>query len=456
MDISPYKSDMVNSLKELIEIKSVKGDPLPKMPYGKEVSDALTYMSRLSSRLGFNLVNMDGRIGYIDYGQGSETLAVLTHLDVVPAGEDWTHDPFAGEIIDDKMYGRGTVDDKGSAIASLYALLMIKDQKLPLNKKVRLVFGCDEESGWTDINYLKAHEKDPDIAFSPDGDYPIINTEKGLLHVSLSAKCASKGDGMKVISFDAGSRPNIVPNNAQCMLDGDYDIISSVAETFFKQHNISYTTEKTSNGTIIKTKGVASHGSRPKDGINAASYLTNMLLALPLAESEFKNALNSFYGKVKLNHDGSGIDLNIKDELSGALTFNVGKVNYDGKELEIVLDIRYPVSSDSDFVMSKLNYHFSDTFDISVKHQLPSHFVDENSTLVKDLKSVYEGITGKEAYCISIGGATYARAFENAVTFGPKFPGAPSLEHGPDEYIIIEELYLNARMIAAAIAKICG
>jgi len=456
MDISPYKSDMVNSLKELIGIKSVKDIPQPKMPYGKEVFDALEFMSKLSSRLGFDFTNLDGRIGFIDYGSGDETLAVLTHLDVVPAGDGWTFDPFAGDITDGKMYGRGTIDNKGPAIASLYALKMIKDQKIPLNKKVRLVFGCDEESGWTDIDYLKSHEKDPDIAFSPDGDYPIINTEKGLLHVSLTAKCMSNSeDGIKIVSFDSGSRANIVPNSAQGMLAGDYDEIALSADKFFKQNNIEYTIEKNSKGAIIKVKGVASHGSRPKDGVNAASYLANMLLTLPLASGEFKDALKSFYGKIKLNHDGSGIELDIKDELSGALTFNVGKVSYDKYNLEIVVDIRYPVSYDAEFIMSKLKYHFGYIFEIAVKHKLDSHFVDEESDLVKDLKSVYEEVTGKKAYCISIGGATYARAFENAVTFGPKFPGAPSLEHGPDEYIILEELYLNATMIAKAIVKIC-
>ena len=456
MEIETYRQEMIESLIELIRIPSVKGEPQVDMPYGKDVFEALMRMISIAERAGLTCHNLYGHVAYIDYGEGDETLAILTHLDVVPAGEGWTVDPFGGQIIDGKIYGRGAVDDKGPAIAALYALAMLNDHNIALNKKVRLIFGCDEESGWADIDYYKAHEKDPDIAISPDGDYPIINAEKGLMHLKFQKECRPCAEGMKVLSFHAGTRVNIVPNKAVAHVAGDFEIVKQAADAYFPQHQIPYQVEQTSEGACVTTQGVSSHGSRPKDGVNAAVYLLNMLNTLPLAPGDFTDALALFVKKVGIYHDGRLMGMDIFDHISGALTFNVGVVEYDGQNFSFLVDLRYPISASAASLLSKVKYHLGRMFAISKEHELPSHFVEENSKLVRDLKEVYQEVTGEEAYCISIGGATYARAFQNAVTFGPKLPGAPSLEHGPDEYAVIDELILNAKMIAAAILKICG
>lgn len=175
----PYRQEMIETLKEFIKIESVKSAGQPNMPYGKGIFDALMFVQSTAERLDLDCVNLFGHMAYVDYGEGEEMLAILTHIDVVPKGEGWTVPAFEGVEKDGRIYGRGAVDNKGPAIAALYALKALSDNCAQLNKKVRLIFGADEESGWADMDFYKQHEPWPDIAFSPDGEYPVINSEKG-------------------------------------------------------------------------------------------------------------------------------------------------------------------------------------------------------------------------------------------------------------------------------------
>ncbi len=177
--MSLYKDEMINTLIRLMKIESVLSEPEPNRPYGKGLFDALMFMMSTAEDMDLDCVNLFGHLGYIDYGEGDDIVAVLTHIDVVPAGEGWTYPPFDGTIADGKIYGRGSIDNKGPAIASLFALKALNDNGVLLKKKVRLIFGCDEESTWSDMEYYKAHNTLPSVAFSPDANYPVINAEKG-------------------------------------------------------------------------------------------------------------------------------------------------------------------------------------------------------------------------------------------------------------------------------------
>ena len=189
----PYKQEMIETLKNFIKIESVKSASQPNMPYGKGVFDALMYIQSASEKMDLDCVNLFGHMAYVDYGYGEEMVGILTHIDVVPKGDGWTLPAFDGVEKDGKIYGRGAIDNKGPAIAALYAIRALSDNCIQLDKKVRLMFGTDEESGWGDIKFYKEHEPLPDIAFSPDGDYPVINAEKGLLHIELTPQLYPSG-----------------------------------------------------------------------------------------------------------------------------------------------------------------------------------------------------------------------------------------------------------------------
>lgn len=447
----PYRHEMTELLKSFLKIESVKSAALPNMPYGKGIFDALMFIQSTAEKMDLECVNLFGHMAYVDYGDGNDMLGILTHIDVVPEGDGWTMGAFEGIEKDGKIYGRGAIDDKGPAIAALYALKALSDNCVQLNKKVRLIFGADEESGWDDIEFYKKHEPMPDIAFSPDGEFPVINAEKGLLHIGLSFKM---DEGSVIKSFDAGTRVNVVPNKAECVLAVPFDIIQRSLENYKCPIGGQLESHYLGSALVrITSTGKSAHGSRPHTGINAAASLIEYISSLS-HYGYSDTGISILAQKIGIYYHGEPVGLDLSDE-SGKLTFNLGVLSIKDGVLKASLDIRYPISYTKDTIDEKLKEHFS-LFDIKYEQELEPHFIPEDSPLVQTLKQAYTEVTGEPAYCIAVGGATYARAFENAVTFGPLFPGKPSVEHGPDEYIEIDTLIKNAQIIANAIIKLCG
>ena len=452
----PYKQEMLDLLKKFIQIESVKDEPAPFMPYGKGIFDALMFVQSEAERMDLECVNLFGHMAYVDYGYADETLGILVHVDVVPEGDGWSMPAFEGIEKDGKIYGRGAIDNKGPAIAALFALRALSDNCVQLNKKVRLIFGADEESGWADMAFYKQHEPSPDIAFSPDGEFPVINAEKGLMHMIFTAGGKRKSDeGIYVSDFVAGTRVNVVPNSAHCDISAPLALIKKSLKTYNCPVGAKLEAEETSSGLVrITAHGKSAHGSRPEDGVNAAGALLQYLGTLPLAEGPAEKAIYKLAAKIGVTKHGENVGLNVEDEASGPLTMSLGTVEMKDGTVKVKVDIRFPISFTQEQVEQKLHEHFED-FDIEVEHALPTHYVPEDSELVVKLKETYKEMTGDDAYCFAIGGATYARAFENAVTFGPLFPGKPLVEHGPDEYIEIDTLMKNAAIIADAIIRLC-
>jgi len=454
--MEPYKNEMIETIKGFIRIESVKSAAQPNMPYGKGIFDALMYVQSTAERLDLECVNAFGHLAYVDYGYGDEMLGVLVHVDVVPKGDEWTLPAFEGIEKDGRIYGRGAIDNKGPAIAALYAIKALSDNCVQLNKKVRLIFGADEETTWTDMDYYKEHEQIPDIAFSPDGEYPVINVEKGVIHIELTLACPpTQAEGVAVRTFSAGTSVNVVPNRASCVIKAPFDIIQKGLASYTCPLGATLTCEEEDGSVRISAAGKSAHGSRPDEGINAAASLLLYLNTLPLASGEAENAVYTLAQKIGGTLHGENMELNLSDEPSGQLTLNLGYLRLRDGKMTVGLDVRYPVSFKRDDVDEKIKKHLG-MFEYRCIHAIRALHVPEDSELITTLKQVYKDNTGEEPYCIAIGGATYARAFDNAVTFGPLFPGQPSVEHGPDEFADIASLVKNAEIIADAIIRLCG
>jgi succinyl-diaminopimelate desuccinylase len=217
--IEIMRADLIRSTQEIVKIKSVEAPPLPGAPFGEGVNKALLYVLELAASFGFKTVNLNGYMGYAEYGDGDEIVGILGHLDIVPEGDGWSYDPYGGQIHNNKIYGRGTQDDKGPIIAALYGLRAVKDSRLPLNKKVRIIFGTDEESGWLDIDYYKKNDIAPNLGFTPDGMFPVINAEKGAINIEFKKEIVRKSKGMiSIKSLNGGRAVNIVPDFCSCEL----------------------------------------------------------------------------------------------------------------------------------------------------------------------------------------------------------------------------------------------
>ena len=208
--ILEMKDEMFDTIRENVAICSVKGEPEEDAPYGREVKKALDHLLSVGEKMGFKTGNVDNRVGWIEYGEGDEMVGVLGHVDVVPLGEGWDYDPLGCEIHDGKMYGRGVQDDKGPTIGAVYALKAIRDLGLPVDRRIRVLFGCDEESGSSCVeHYIKVGEELPTIGFTPDAQFPAIFCEKGQTFWDVSKKVENPSD-IKVLSIEGGMAKNVV------------------------------------------------------------------------------------------------------------------------------------------------------------------------------------------------------------------------------------------------------
>ncbi|NLO83193.1 MAG: dipeptidase PepV [Clostridiales bacterium] len=457
--IESYRSDMIRSVCQLIAIPSVEGPAEPGMPFGPNVYKALEYMLQLGKEMGFSTKNVDGYAGHIEFGQGDRMMGILVHLDVVPPGGGWTYPPFGAEIHHNRIYGRGSIDDKGPAVAALYAMKAVKEAGLPIGKRVRLILGTDEESGWEDLRHYFKHEPMPDFGVSPDGRYPVINAEKGILHVALKRKFSqNKVSSIGLLKMTGGQRPNMVPDECNCVFDSSINrnIMAAGIESLKKAtgYDFEIASDERDN-LIIKALGKPAHASAPETGRNAIGQMLAYLASLGLGQSEMERFILFLHNRVGMEIQGESMGLAMEDKLSGKLTLNLGMINVDGESGEAVIDIRYPVSVDKEQVLARIEeVAAQDGIEVDVLTYQPPLYVPEDHFLVRTLMEVYAGLTGKAAYTVAIGGGTYARAIENAVAFGAVFPGKPELAHQKDEYIEIEDLILNCRIYAHAIARL--
>lgn len=456
--IDEMKDEIVESVQEIVRIKSVEGEPGENKPFGEGVNQCLEATLAIAERLGLKNKNIDGYAGHVEIGEGEEILGILCHLDVVPEGSNWTYPPYGAEIHDGKIYGRGTIDNKGPAIAALYALKAVQDSGIKLNKRVRLILGTNEESGWGCINYYLKKEETPALAFSPDAEFPVIHGEKGILTFILK-KSLSRVEGEKITSIEiqGGNAANMIPDYCQAIIETAYPDLFLEALVGYREKNpdVKLEMEKNNKRLLIKSYGVSAHGSLPEDGYNAISQLMVFLAELDVFSPELQEILSFYKNKIGLEYNGESLGCRLEDEVSGPLTFNVGTISLKDKELSITINIRYPVTSAYDEVKALLlkGIKEMDFLYEEISHQLPL-YVEKDHPLVEKLMQVYQKYTGDMREPITIGGGTYARALDNAVAFGPLFPGQEELAHQKDEYIGIDDLILNTKIYAAAIIEL--
>lgn len=407
-----YENEIKNSLQKLLSFPSVQEPAEEGMPFGKPVHDALRYMLDLGETFGFRSKELEGYAGHVEWGEG-EILGILTHLDVVPAGSDWTVPPFAATFREGKIFGRGILDDKGPAVAVLYAMKRLKEEGFVPKKRIRLIMGCNEETGWKCMQYYMAHEEMPAVGFSPDGDFPVIHCEKGVLNVRLTFH----GILPALRELSGGERVNMVPDRARARFEREGRIVE-LSET-----------------------GISSHGSQPQKGESAVFKILKKLAGIdPVIDLLNERITDTFYGE----HCG----LALSDEKSGRLTLNLGLIEKKGDDLAVGLDIRYPVSIRREEILERLKVFGAD---IEVTGSHDSLYVDPDSELVRTLLDSYSRVTGEKGESVAIGGATYARILKNGVAFGPVFPDEEQTIHKADEHTTEENFFKMCEIYCDAI-----
>jgi len=455
--IDELREELVSSTQEIVRIRSIEGEAKENMPYGEDVALALEKALEISRRLGFRTVNLEGYVGYAEYGSGDDYVAVLGHLDVVPEGSGWKYPPYGAEIHEGKMYGRGTMDDKGPIMAALYGLKAIKDLDLPLSKKVRIIFGTNEETGSKELDHYFEKEKPPVCGFTPDAEFPIIYGEKGLTTFNavkaLESECTRD---IRIKSIKGGNRPNMVPDFCEVHISAkDTGSIAKAAEAFSSRTGFDIKSEEADGMVVVKSYGVSAHGSQPQVGKNAIMQMLAFLGELQAGQCSIGEFIDFFNKYVGYETDGSSMGIALEDEISGKLTLNAGTISMDDDKVSMGLNIRYPVTFKYEDMMGPFSEKIQEAgiYIENMSHKKPLFF-HEDHPLILSLQKVYTGQTGNEAKLLAIGGGTYAKEMPNIVAFGPIFPGKPDLDHQANEYIEIDDLVLNAKIYANAIYEL--
>lgn len=454
-----HEEELWEDIRTLVRIPSLKGAASPGKPFGEGPAQALEAALRLAAQKGFAVKNFHNYVGTVNFNRQETALGILAHLDVMPQGTGWTYPPFDVTHAEGKLYGRGTADDKGPAMAALHAMCAVKEIRPQLKSNVRLIFGTDEESGSEDIRHYFAIEPPPPHVFSPDGDFPVINVEKGRFSPTFGQQWAALARGPRVVELHGAQRQNVVPQEAAAVLAGlAREEVLPALEQAREETGVAFSLQ--ARGELLELKGVGTgaHGARPESGNNALTALLALLARLPLAEGGSAQAIRGLHALFPHGDTrGQAAGLACRDQVSGALTLNFSVLELTEEGFSASFDCRFPVEADQRAMVRTLSGRLAE-FGAQVTQEglVPPHRVPEDSPFVQTLLGIYRDYTGNPPYCLSIGGGTYVHGIEGGVAYGCAMPGVDNRMHGADEFAVKEHLLLSAKMFAQVILDVCG
>lgn len=456
--IDEHFQDTLKDIQKIVKIKTVKEESTVGAPFGLELKKGLEETLKIAKDLGFKTVNLDNYIGYAEFGEGEEYIGVLGHIDVVPEGEHskWSVPPFSGEIIGKNMISRGALDNKGPIISALHSMKALKECVPTFNHRVRIIFGTNEESGDEDIKYYLSKEKAPKYAFTPDGQFPVVFSEKGIY--TFSFKDSFLKEKTSILDIVGGTRSNVVPEEAKVLLKKDLSekIIKELEK--FKDTSCKFEVLEKESYLEVICKGIPAHASSPQRGVNPITWLFRFLNRVTPEEDSLKRFVNFMDKVVGIETDGSGLNIETKNEETGDLTLSCGIVRIieeKNSSIYVKFNIRYPVTTNEkklDTILDKIGRENNVEF-VKENHNAPLYFPKEHP-LVEKLQKVFKDVTDRNDKPVALGGGTYAKLMPNTVAFGPNFKEFRGNPHGFDEKMDIDMLKQGMLMYALGVLEL--
>ena len=426
--VEENKENVLRDIGRLVAIDSVMGEEKPGMPFGEGPAQALKLGLEIAGELGLEAHNCEDRMGYAQVGQGTDYLATITHLDVVPS-VGWAEDPFTLRRREGYIIGRGVMDDKGPSVLCLYALKYLKDSGMPLRYPVRALLGLNEENHMADLDYYLANYKAPLFCFSPDANFPLCNGEKGIFHGKVVSWLPMK----RVKDIRGGVAANVIPDLAEAWVEAEK--LSSTERV---------TAQREGDCWHLTARGIGGHASAPEGTVNAIGVLVDYILEqgiLSGAEEDF------FYGLQRLHSDpyGANLGLDTEDMIFTPLTIVGGVIGMEEGHVFQTVDCRYPTTSSGQDIVAQLTGNWGELAQVHVLSDDKPFYMALDNPAVQVCVDTYNAVTGEQAQPYTIGGGTYARHFPNAVSFGPEHLERPAPDfagpiHGVDEAANIDWL----------------
>uniref|UniRef100_A0A832IKS9 Dipeptidase PepV n=2 Tax=Fervidobacterium pennivorans TaxID=93466 RepID=A0A832IKS9_FERPE len=428
--VDKYFDEISEALKKVIAIRSVMGEPKDGMPFGEGPAKALHETLKIAEELGFKSVNVDNYAGHVEYGEGGKLYAVLGHLDVVPEGdiERWTSNPFELVIRDGKMYGRGVSDDKGPSIGALFALKIASELVDKPKNRVRVIFGTNEENGSQCLKYYFTKEPYPDAAVTPDGDFPAVFAEKGIVTYTIK-RTITKDYSTKLVELKAGTAANVVPEECIAVVESDkLNEIEYLVSNYIGE--CKYEWKVAGDRITIKSLGKSAHGAHPEAGINAASGMLELLSRIDFGPEN--ETIRMLYERLGRDYYGIGLGISGQDDVSKKLTCNLGILKLENDAITAVINIRHPIFFNVDMITMQIKEAMKG-FEVERTSYSKPLYVSKDSDFMRLLLKIYREETQDMSEPISIGGGTYARSVPYGVAYGAVFPGEDTHMHQPDE-----------------------
>lgn len=440
--ILKYKDEILADLNTLLNIQSIANEN------PSECDKALNFIINRANDFGLTAERTTENSAHIQLGNSGTLCGVLSHLDVVPAGNGWSVEPFALTEKDGRLFGRGIADDKGAALINLYCLRVLKEEGIEGKNTLRAIYGTGEEVGMDDMAEYFKNQPVPKLCFTPDSDYGICFAEKGILQLEVSSK---GNDATRLTQLRAGKAVNAVPDSAVCIIDSsfyDEEVLVQNAD----ESDGSFEFKSSLDGVMIISRGKAAHACEPHKGYNAAAALIELISGV-LDSKEVGSLCGFIHYAIHKETNGCSLGLKMCDAVSGELTVNLACVEINDGSAKAKFDIRYPVTVQCDTVLNQfIKVAERSNLDVKIINHEKPLYVEKDSKLISLLSEAYESITGEKPGLYSTGGGTYARMLKGyGVAFGPNFKSDDIRMHNSDESVNKEKFFTHAQICLEAI-----
>lgn len=466
-----YRDEIIESTRALIQFKTFATEVPNRM--NPEFEKQKQFLAKLANKLGLNFRDVDGYVQEIWIGAGPASFGLMVHSDVQPVEEkNWTVNPWAGEVKDGKLWGRGTLDDKGPLTVIMYGMRALLDSGLKLNKKLILLVGTDEESANEDVTTYLQTNKAPDQTIVVDSNFPVVCAEKGWcgtwLKLARAEMPSKKEKGFLVEDLQAGFSASIVPGKATARLSANgmemeeaESFLHSEIQKFLTQNPDAKFELKIEYGQfILDAHGRQVHSAAPETGHNA---LMDLVVFLDQNIKPLQNsiALMAKFAAtyISLELDGEKLGVKHEDDFMGKTTVSANMFQTTQDTVLFMFNYRLPkgiaLAKVEEAVKTRLqNFAVLNKIKFVEKHYFSEPlYNDPESPFVQKLLSIFNDATGGNYTAESIGGGTYAKRIPNSVVFGPALPGHEYTGHQPDEFISLETLERNIEVLTNTLVR---
>ncbi|QUP54060.1 dipeptidase [Ralstonia syzygii] len=474
-----HQQAVIAAIEKMVALPTVRDDKIPQhespaiVAFGKLVEE-------MARDFGLRYRNVDNRVFEVTLpGTGHDEFGILTHADVVPArAEEWVLDdgtrldPFRVTRVGNLLYGRGTIDDKGSIAAALYAMKTVKDSGVPLARTIRLMIETTEESGGDGMKYYRERAQLPAYNIVLDSKYPAVVAEKGSGALKVAFPALAVGaNRLAIVAMAGAASANAVPQTATATLKGgDLGAAAAALEarrdafvrSLAAQGAFSIDVARGADSVVVKVTGTSAHGSRPEEGVNPLPRLALFLRAadLDLADNAYAHAVRYLTDLYGMDYLGNPMGVAYKDDFMGPLTMSPNAIGDRNGRVEVVVNVRMPRGKTPDAlrgeIADKINaWASASRIVVEIRHDQGNWMArDPEGAWLATLLNIYGETTGLDAKPVPTAGSTTAKLMPNAVNFGPAMPGKKYTAHNAKEYKEVSDLDLDMQMFTEMLVRI--